>query len=396
MNVNTKLIAIISFTLAFIGTLAFRITLPVIAYYTKFTLKAPLFIISLLFISFIGVRSLSSVIFGYLVERNKKILFSPVIFTLINALVTLMFAFANNVILFILLRGIQGFLNGGTWPLIQLLVAASMPVRIRGRVLSLYFIMGSLAIFVGNIIYVVISPLPFVVQLSISSILFVVMSLISFIFIKLTYHSVTHLQRRTAKSTSKRETKSAFAALVILGSFIITFLNCFTMGEFSYIFVMNSLKVSKEVATLVLAFTGLIGLFSSYFVSWLADRKSDVIALIISFTFGILSILLVQIPTPIFFYIGLTLASIALKSYVPLSRRIVVTYSSKPSLAIGLVNALTNLGSSIGQLCLAFLLSSKITEISPLMLQTLIASPFIILIFAYLMKNFREFSKLRV
>ncbi len=384
---TTKIIAIVSFILAFTGTLAFRITLPVIAYYVKFELHAPLFIISLLFVSFITMRSISSAIIGYLLEKFKILVYLPVILAAINAVVTLMYALLKSVSSYIILRGIQGFLNGGTWPIIQLLLALSMPTEIRGRILSIYFMTGSLAIFTSNMVYVIISSYPLIIQLTISSLLFSITSLLSIILIKLSMSNLT-IKKSEKKIVGKRRVDDKFAWLVVLGAFLVTFLNCYTMGEFSYIFVINSINVTKEEAVILLAYTGLIGLILSYFISWIADKYSDIVALIISLFFGIFAVFMVSIHNYVTFSLGLTFAAISLKSYVPLSRRIVVTYSSKPSLSIGLVNTLSNVGSSLGQLTLSLLYSMKIriAMLDPITLQFGLMLPLLIYILLHFFK----------
>lgn len=343
---------------SFTGTMAYRLTVPVIAYHARYSLNATMEVISLFFICFITLRALSSIIIGYIVERHYRLMYISSVFMCLNAVVTMAFLWSNDSFFYVFLRGVQGVLNGGSWPLIQLTLILLVSDDVRGRIMALYFIAGSLAAFMSNLVYILLWNLPLTWQLGLPSILFLLTSL----FILVVINSSSP-QLKLRLDTNKRLCQSKVSKVVrvvLVGAFIIAFTTCYTMGEFSYVFVTESLSVRKDVAALILGVTGIVGLAASYLISWFADRYSDLLAMSLSVSSATLGVFLLMSKDVLFSCIGLTLAAISIKSYIPLSRKIVVTHGERPSINIGIVNAFSNAGSSLGQLTLGFLYSSEL------------------------------------
>jgi len=269
--------------------MGFRLTVPVIAYHARYSLNASLEVISLLFISFIALRALSSIMMGYIVEFHRRFMYIPSLFMCLNAVVTIMFSWSKDLFSYTSLRAVQGMLSGGSWPFIQLTLALLVPVNIRGRIMAIYFMIGSLGIFLSNLMYASLCGLSLALQLTISS-LFLLLAAISFLIaVHCSFPSLVSLKQYTRPSYSgeRREIKpESIVKPMLIGVFVISFVTCYTMGELSYVYVVESLSVSREVAAIILGVTGVIGLIASYVVSWIGDKYSDVLAMFISIFFS--------------------------------------------------------------------------------------------------------------
>ena len=156
------------------GTAACRLFMPVVAYYVRETLYSSMIEVSLLTIAFLLARALSSVIAGRIVDKVKRAIVLIVLlgFT-INGLITVLYAYISSWIEAIVLRLMQGALNGFTWPTIQFVVASISPIKWRGRILATYFALGSIGLFAGDLIYSFMANMPALTILSISSLMFI-------------------------------------------------------------------------------------------------------------------------------------------------------------------------------------------------------------------------------
>ncbi len=339
--------ALFYITAAFTGTMAFRLTLPAVAFYARGELRAPLAAISALFVAFVTLRAASSVLAGYAVERVRQLIYLPPACMALNSAVTLAFQAASSVEHCLALRAAQGALNGLSWPLIQLSLALSVPERLRGRVMSIYFASGSLAIMAGNFVYAFISEEPLGEQLELPAALFLVTALALAAAIRSSGPLVGEALRRGAA----RAKRDGWALLVVASSLVMALSTCYTMGELSYVFVSESLRVSEALSAVILGATGGVGLGVSYLLSWVADRVSDRLAVTVSVAMSSVAAALVAAREPWLLVAGLALAASSIKSFVPLSRKVAAS-AARPSLAMGLVNALSNVGTSLGQLTL--------------------------------------------
>jgi len=279
----------------------------------------------------VTLRAASSVLAGYAVERVRQLIYLPPACMALNSAVTLAFQAASSVEHCLALRAAQGALNGLSWPLIQLSLALSVPERLRGRVMSIYFASGSLAIMAGNFVYAFISEEPLGEQLELPAALFLVTALALAAAIRSSGPLVGEALRRGAA----RAKRDGWALLVVASSLVMALSTCYTMGELSYVFVSESLRVSEALSAVILGATGGVGLGVSYLLSWVADRVSDRLAVTVSVAMSSVAAALVAAREPWLLVAGLALAASSIKSFVPLS-----------------LNALSNVGTSLGQLTL--------------------------------------------
>ena len=396
-DISVKLIPILLYFIAsFTGTLAFRLSIPVMAFYTRDILGATSFIITLIFISFMATRALTATITGYIVDKLPRLIFIAPVTMLINAPITYLYSFSSSWMDVVILRIIQGICNGSSWPLVQLSLAQITPRNIRGRVLSIYFIIGSIAAIAANAIYILIINYPLTTKLIISSILFSLTSILIFLGLILSYsHEFT--LRFKYRSIRVRALFSFSDISVIIGGFVCSSLTSITLGDIAYVYVSETLGISKALAAQVIMYSGIAGFICSYFISWYADKVSTINALNLAIVLAIISVPLISIKSLIAIILGFSLANIGIKSFTPISRRYFTTYSKSPATGIGLINASSNIGTSGGQLIFGYIydLTKGMTlslnsilhfTISPLMLLP------IALIYAIIYSGFKKYD----
>jgi len=382
------------FIASFTGTLAFRLSIPVMAFYTREVLGATSFIITLMFISFMVSRALTAIITGYIIDKLPKLIFIAPITMLINTPITYLYSFSSSWIDVVILRLIQGICNGSSWPLVQLSLAQITPKNIRGRILSIYFTIGSIAAISANAIYILIINYPLITKLTISSILFGLTSVLILFGLILSYGHELTLSTKTKYRGTKTKTLSSFSDLsAIIGSFVCSSLTSITLGDIAYVYISETLGVSKALAAQIIMYSSIAGFICSYFISWYADKVSTINALNLSILLATISVPLISIRNFMSIVLGFSLASIGIKSFTPISRRYFTTYSRSPATGIGLINASSNMGTSGGQLIFGYIydltkgmalnLNSVLNiNISPLMLMP-IASIYVMIYLEY-------------
>ena len=133
------------FVVSFAGTLAFRTLVPVVAFLVSEELKAGVAGAAIASASFIATRGLASILSGWLFDRFRGARWLPMVSFSLFPAVALLFALAHTAWDVALLKAAQGALSGLSWPLVQTALALSVSENIRGRALSIYFGLGSLA-----------------------------------------------------------------------------------------------------------------------------------------------------------------------------------------------------------------------------------------------------------
>lgn len=360
-NNSARLAVTLLVVTGFLGTVAYRLSIPVIAFYSRNTLGASVFDVSVFTAAFMISRALSASLSGVVIEKKPRMINTAVATSIANALVIYLFYVKPDIVFYMVLRGAQGFLNGVTWPIVQYLVGVSSPRDIRGRVLAIYFMSGELGGFAANNIYALIADRSLESQLLLSSILFVATGLVlasSLIILrKLSGGRIVPRRGEKAK-TGLRQTSTRRLErrdyLIVLSGFFVMGSTSFMHGEISYVYLSETIGMSSADTALVLAYIGLLAMISSYLISWLADKKSDIIALQLAFLMAFVSPLLISIASTITVLAGYATAMISARSYRPLSRRYLTTYTALPATTIGFINASDNIGASTSQLLLGY------------------------------------------
>lgn len=328
---------------AFTGTIAFRLATPAIAFYTRDVLKASMFAVSLVSMSFVLARAFSSVLGGLVLERGKKLVYLGAIAMMGNALAVHLYPLTSNWLQVVGIKLLNGFLNGLSWPMAQFVIAVATPGEIRARVTAVYFFFGSIASLLGNYVYAYTVKLGLAGQMWIASAFFVLTGLIMLLSYYLLYDEITPKRKKTPDG----ERPSLNPKRVLTIASLMAVIVAFTSGEITYVYVSEALRISKERTAVLLGWTGFLSSLLSYFVSWAADVRSEAKMVKLTSMMAAVSPILAAIKTAPTVFFGIFLALFAFQSFRPISRKVLASYH-RSSLAIGGVNAVQNLSTFIG------------------------------------------------
>ncbi|RLF91858.1 MFS transporter [Thermococci archaeon] len=332
---------------AFTGTLAFRLAVPAIAYYSRGVLKASMVSISVISTSFIFARAFAAVFGGYLVDKRPKLIILGALAMALNAPLVYLYSFASSWIHIVGIKLANGFLNGISWPLAQLAVAYASPRSIRARISAIYFFFGSLASLAGNYLYAFTISIGMRGQMVISGIFYILTGLLM---------ASAYLLIGTIKKEGKdkkTEEVDVNPRIVIMFGALVSFISAFAFGEITYVYISETLGLEKGKVAMVLGTISFLSSLTSYFISWVADSIGSARALRIIAVFGFLAPILAGIRTGFTIFSGIFLALLAVNSFRPISRKILVTHS-RSSLAIGGINGVQNISTFLGGIIFGF------------------------------------------
>ncbi|WP_457741663.1 MFS transporter [Thermococcus sp.] len=328
---------------AFTGTIAFRLATPAIAFYTRDILRASMLAVSLVSMSFVLARAFSSILGGLILERGKKLVYLGAIAMMGNALAVQLYPLTSNWIQVAGIKLLNGFLNGISWPMAQFVLAVTTPKEMRARVTAIYFFFGSIASLLGNYVYAYTVNLGLSGQMWISSAFFVLTGVIMVISYYLLYGEITPRRKKTP--SGERPSLNPKRTLTIAS--LMAVIVAFTSGEITYVYVSEALGIDKARTAILLGWTGFFSALLSYFVSWIADVRSEVKMVKLTALLAGISPILASIKTAPTVFLGVFLALFAFQSFRPVSRKVLASYH-RSSLAIGGVNAVQNLSTFIG------------------------------------------------
>lgn len=346
-NVITWISIALLITAGFIGTLSFRISIPIIAFLGRDVLQLSAFIISFFYSGYMVSRALSSITLGYIVDRIPKVIYLIPLFATLFAITIYCYVYANHWIIIVLLRMFQGFLGGCIWPIVQYMVVEISPMNLKGRILSIYFALGSVGILLGNVIYARISGEPISYQLFLSATLFLAAAIAMLVSILFAKSKIVGYKRRKLKTKMSFEHSVLY---VIASGFLLALSVAFVFGDISYVYISEVLSLTKSETALLLALCSGLSICASYIISWLADKGFEKETLILTYILVLISLPLVSIGSIYILPIGVTLALISVKAFHPLSRRYISLHCMMPATGIGAVNMTMNLGVSLGLL----------------------------------------------
>ncbi|WP_297066561.1 MFS transporter [Thermococcus sp.] len=327
---------------AFTGTIAFRLATPAIAFYTRDVLKASMLAVSLVSMSFVLARAFSSVLGGFMLEKGKKLVYLGGLAMMGNALAVQLYPLTSSWLQVFGIKLLNGFLNGISWPMAQFVLAVTTPKEIRARVTAVYFFFGSIASLLGNYVYAYTVNLGLAGQMWISSVFFVLTGLIMLLSYYLLYAEITPRRR---KVSGERPSLNPRRILIIAS--LMAIIVAFTSGEITYVYVSEALGLSRERTAVLLGWTGFLSALLSYFVSWLADVRSEAKTVKMTALLAGISPVLASIKTAPTVFLGIFLALFAFQSFRPISRKVLASYH-RSSLAIGGVNGLQNISTFVG------------------------------------------------
>lgn len=326
---------------SFLGTAAFRASVPVVAYYTRVELQASLTLLSLLTVAFFLTRAAAAPVAGSLTDRSSRFyLLAPPLLGL-NSLLILSYAYAESWGQLLLIRAGQGAVNGATWALLQVAVASHTPQRWRGTALATYFAMGSAGIFAGNAIYAALAPLGDRLVLAVAAALSAASAPIA-------YPPLRGLKRAVRARILGRGSETMRALPLLLTCFLAAFVGSVIMGDPIYVYLNEFVGFPREVAALGLGLTGALGVLASIPLGALADRRSERTAAAIALGFLSATPILLAPSAPATALTALLSAAIGWKGFTPISRRWAASHFKTSGVIVGLTNTAMNAGTILG------------------------------------------------
>ena len=355
---NLRLVLAMTFLTAFLGTLAFRISIPAVAFYTRSVLKGTMLELGLLTTSFFVTRAISAVITGDLADRglNLRVLASSCF--LIHSGIVLLYQLTSSWLQVVALRALQGLLNGFSWVSVQFLLGASVKREIRGRAYSIYFAFGSLGAFSGNLIYSLMTGAPLLKLMALSSLFFLSTALTAFL---IKGSEVGGPRKQDGKAASKANLGRWADGLLPWISIMVFSSRSFSSlltGDVIYIYLSEGLGLGPSLASFLVGSGSLIGLAASLPVSWIADKKDDRLALQIAVGAVAIGAFAFSLKSPTASVAGYLMLVMGVVSLTPVVRRLTMTYQRRRGVALGAVNAVGNVGTATSSLLLGGLLEA--------------------------------------
>ena len=341
--------------LSFTGTFALRILTPALSFFMREDLNASLLGVSSLTIAYMLGRSLSAYFSGRIITGKNTYVIPP-LSLIVSFLLVFLYPYATSWILVSSIRGIQGFLMGLTWPIIQAVVATTVRRGVRGGIMSSYFFAGSIAGPASNWIYAAfLAEMPIYSSVVFSGIFYLASALLAFIGAYLVYNSASgsNLEAPPVKTSSKekvKHTKTTMSknALLLLGFGIGGIASLYGFSAI-YVYLKETFDLTKESVAFLLGLVDMVALAIKLVSGFLADKYGLENLLKISIGVSIAGILIMIPSNYILFLMGLSLIVFGSSGFKPVSRALASLFP-EPKDVIGKLNSFSNIGTVTAQL----------------------------------------------
>ncbi len=248
---------------------------------------------------------------------------------------------------FPIVRILEGFAAGIFWPLLQSLLAMGVNKEWRSRMMSVYFIIGTIAGYVGyqigSLVYKYLTPG------------FITLTGLLILYIYMVFYLLTSPSSKLktgAKSTFRRSTKDIFREFPKLKKYIpFVILNGGVSGlmkDFLFAYVAMVTGYSEPVIRNYWSVMGYLALAISLIFAHLYEsknREKEVLWITSIFTLSVAFIPLIKNPAVIFIILALIAAGT--RTLRPILRGIASKLTTKPEYGIALVNSISNFSSGI-------------------------------------------------
>ena len=352
MNLGRAAALVAAMLLSFAGTLAFRVSVPAVSFYTRSVLEASALGVGLLTSAFFVARASTAVAVGSAVDRWPKALaFAPAPCFALNALAVQLYAYASTLPQVLGIRFLQGVLNGVAWVTVQYLLGRVTEERYRGRAYAIYFASGSLGGVAGNAIYSALAREPMGVVLAVSSSFFLAASGLATL---LAYLSKGFLgpallsTRRGRRPGGQRGGSAVAAALLLTVVMGVSVFGSILRGDLVYVYLNEVLGLGRGGAAAFVASASLVALMGGYLLSWLSDRVGEYRALTVATSIAFVGAVCSAITSPLAALLGIALFYTSQSAVTSVSRRAAVTRYRLGGTVLGLLNASSNAGSVAG------------------------------------------------
>ncbi len=362
-------LALLSIILAaFTGTIAYRLSVPAVAYFTRSTLRATALEVGLITSAFFTGRAMVAAVAGGVAEKMKlRMSFLAAAAFLANAGAAYSYAYVSDVVGVYVIRFTQGALNGLGWVSLQYLLGSLVSSSIRGRTYSIYFISGSLGGVSGGWVYSALSKEPLPHILLYSTAFFTATALLSLAAGVAAVRRSYEMSESALKKNVKGRLKLIHVVPILVVLSGIGIASAGIRGDMIYIYLKEAFELSRGTAASYVATASLVALAGNYLISWLADKVSDSAALTASSALVLGGITLLALRSLPIVIGGLVVFSIGASSLQTVSRRTAMTLFRRGGLSLGLVNSASNVGSIAGGGLTGYLYDSVGTQsfISP-------------------------------
>ncbi len=351
IRLEHEILGLAAFTaLAFTGSLATKLMTPALSFFLREELRASFLGVSTLTAGYMMGRSLTAYFSGRICGRWVKLV--PSFSLALNGFLTLLYPMASWWYEVSIISFLQGALMGLTWPLIQYLVMAIAPRGSKGRAISSYFFVGSLAGPAGDAIYGTFFGTAAVASVVVVSLSFYVLSaVLAYIGSSLATREVPP-SKGDEKSVNpgEREPDWRLPWLLVLGLGM-GGVGSIIGSSLIYILLREWFYLSRGAVAYVLSIIGGFTVGSRLLSGYLVDRYGLRATLRSLASLLAVGILLVGVKELLTVITGLLITSIAVGALIPASR----TYAYQlpdPAGAVGKLNSLGNVGTVLGLLAI--------------------------------------------
>ncbi len=297
-----------------------------------------IFDISLLSSTFMLTRGIISPIAGKFADRGYRRFYLIIIGLLGLALDSYLYLLIPYPYMLIL-RGLDGMYGAMVWPSMQAFVHFSSPREKRARLMSLYFIMGSVGMAVGYIIY----------NFLLGNVYLAIYTVITF---QISAAIISLLFRNFEKEKSEKKREKKYEKLPV-EIYTLTFLFGMFMGlgnEVILFYLAEVMFLGKYLSTGILFLAGIYALYGSYTMGFLADHLGLERAIVIVAAFGFVSCLFISINHLFFVILGAFLFFIGGRGFMPISRSYGASKTKKVGASLGYINMASNFGAVVSPL----------------------------------------------
>lgn len=241
------------------------------------------------------------------------------------------------------LRALDGMYGAMVWPSMQAFVHFAAKKDMKARLMSLYFIMGSLGMSIGYIVY------NFLLGNLYNAIITVIVMQLSAAFVALIFRGF----EREVRKVDDRDVVEKGHGKVPVAVYTITFLFGMFVGlgnEVLMFYLAEVMGMGKYATTSFLFFAGLYSLFGSYTTGFYADKISMDKAIVLTALFGMLSCVLISIDNLFTVILGTLLFYISGRAFTPLSRSYAASKTKNIGAALGYINMSSNFGAVLSPL----------------------------------------------
>ncbi len=334
--------------LPLLGGVASKLLRVIVAFSLR-SVGVSVFDITLLFSSFMLSRALFSPIMGRWADRGfKRHLIIGIGFAglLIDSQLYLHVSYYG----ILTLRVLDGIFSAMVWPTMQAIVHFSSPDKLKARIMSMYFIMGSIGMSLGYVIYSYLVGDVFYGLVLIALVYSVEISMVY--FVKDVDNSFSDMGKKSRRSTVKKRN----IGIPLLGMTFMFGMYLSLGNEVLLFYLAENMGFGKVDATRLLFFGVMIAMLGSILFGHIADKKGFLRSLLFLGIITPISALLISFDSAYLVVAGVFLFFISGRGFTPISRSFTASFGKDVGTSLGFVNLASNFGSMTGPLLGGYLM----------------------------------------